>query len=160
MSMRRKHAPNRVNLTLGDISSRMVQDVPSVLVDLLELAVYVYCADQFRGRGGDTMPELGKKWRRAFRFQVPVRCPEVWNRSDVQDLLTGTLGFLSDDDYAFEFVRHPDPVPPGLQHHLDFVGLGGSRLRPGRRHPLLGWPQLLGRRGRQPDRPGPEGGAG
>ena len=117
-----KHAPNHVNLTLGDISSRMVQDVPPVLVDLLELAVYVYCADQFRGRGGDTMPELGKKWRRAFRFQVPVRYPEVWSRSDVQDLLIGTLGFLSDDDYAFEFVPHPDPVPPGLQHHLDLVG--------------------------------------
>jgi hypothetical protein len=88
----------------------------------LELAVYVYCADQFRGRGGDTMPEMGKKWRRRFRFQVPVRCPEVWSRSDVQDLLIETLGFLSDDDYAFEFVRHPDPVAPGLQHHLNFAG--------------------------------------
>jgi 7-cyano-7-deazaguanine synthase in queuosine biosynthesis len=117
-----EHAPNRVNLTLGDISSRMVQDVPRVLVDLLELAVYVYCADQFRGRGGDTIPELGKKWRRTFRFHVPVRCPEVWSRSDVQDLLIETLGFLSDDDYTFEFVRHPDPVPPGLQHHLNFAG--------------------------------------
>jgi hypothetical protein len=31
-----EHAPNRVNLTLGDISSCMVQDVPPVLVDLLE----------------------------------------------------------------------------------------------------------------------------
>ena len=79
-----EHAPNRVNLTLGDISSRMVQDVPPVLVDLLELAVYVYCADQFRGRGGDTMPELGKKWRRTLplpragamsRGLEPVRRP-------------------------------------------------------------------------------------
>ena len=117
-----EHAPNRVNLTLGDISSRMVQDVPPVLVDLLELAVYVYCADQFRGRGGDTMPQLGKKWRRTFRFQVPVRRPEVWGRSEIHDLLIDTLGFLSDDDYAFEFAQHPDPIPPGLQHHLNFAG--------------------------------------
>ena len=125
-----EHAPNRVNLTLGDISTRMVQDVPPVLVDLLELAVYVYCADQFKGRGGDTMPDLGKKWRRAFRFQVPVRCPEVWTRSDVQDLLIETLGFLSDDDYLFEFVPHPDPVPPGLQHHLDFAASADQSFVP------------------------------
>jgi hypothetical protein len=117
-----QHAPNRVNLKIRDISTRMAQDVPPVLADLLELAVYVYCADQFTSRGGDTIPELGRKWRRAFRFQVPVRCPEIWSRSDVQDLLIGTLGFLSDDDYAFEFVRHPEPGPPGLQHHLDFAG--------------------------------------
>ena len=50
-----------------------------------------------------------------------MRCLEVWSQSDVQDLLVGTLGFLSDDDYAFEFVRHPEPAPRGLQHHLDFT---------------------------------------
>jgi hypothetical protein len=116
------HAPNRVNLKVRDISKRMAQDVPPVLADLLELAVYVYCADQFTSRGGETMPELGRRWRRSFRFQMPVRCVEVWSRSDVQDLLVGSLGFLSDDDYAFEFVRHPDPAPRGLQHHLDFTG--------------------------------------
>jgi Queuosine biosynthesis protein QueC len=116
-----QHAPNRVNLKIRDISTRMAQDVPPVLADLLELAVYVYCSDQFTSRGGDTMPDLGRKWRRAFRFQVPVRCPKVWTRSDVQDLLIETLGFLSDDDYAFEFT-HRDPAPPGLQHHLDFAG--------------------------------------
>jgi hypothetical protein len=116
-----QHAPNRVNLKIRDISTRMAQDVPPILADLLELAVYVYCADQFTSRGGDTMQELGRKWRRALRFQIPVRCPEVWTRSDVQDLLVETLGFLSDDDYLFEFARHPDPGPPGLQHHLDFA---------------------------------------
>jgi 7-cyano-7-deazaguanine synthase in queuosine biosynthesis len=115
------HSPNRVNLKIRDFSARMAQDVPPVLADLLELAAYVYCADQFAGRGGDTMPDLGRKWRRPFRFQMPVRCLEVWNRSDVQDLLVETLGFLSDDDYAFEFVRHPEPAPRGLQHHLDFT---------------------------------------
>ena len=55
------HARNRVNLKVGDISPRMAQEVPPVLADLLELAVYVYCADQFTSRGGETMPELGRK---------------------------------------------------------------------------------------------------
>jgi hypothetical protein len=36
-----QHAPNRVNLKVRDISTRMAQDVPPVLADLLELAVYV-----------------------------------------------------------------------------------------------------------------------
>ena len=113
-------SPTRVNLKLGDISTRMVENVPPVLTDLLELAAYIYCADQLTGRGGDTLPDMGKDWRRRFRFRVPVRRPDLWGRSEVQDLLVEALSFLSDDDYAFDFVQHPDPAPAGLQPYLDF----------------------------------------
>ncbi len=113
-------SPTHVNLKLGDISTRMVEDVPPVLTDLLEIAAYVFCADQCTGRGGDTLPEMGKDWRRRFRFRVPVRRPDLWRRLEIQDLLIETLSFLSDDHYAFEFVQQPDPAPAGLQPYLGF----------------------------------------
>ncbi len=110
--------PQKVNLRLGDLCARMVQDVPAVLADLLEVASYVYCADQFTRRGRDGMRSMGAEWRRQFRFIIPVRRPDLWNRRDVIEALCETLGFLSEDAYAFEFVEHRSPAT-GLQPYLD-----------------------------------------
>ena len=41
-----------VHLKLSDISSAMASNVPGVLVDLIELAAYVFAADQAVKRGG------------------------------------------------------------------------------------------------------------
>jgi hypothetical protein len=114
----KKGTAAKVNLQIWDISSRMVQDVPDVLADLLEIASYVYCADQFTKRGNDLMRNMGADWRRSFLFRIPVRRPDLWTSAPVLEALTDTLGFLSEDDYTFDFVRHPDPPP--LQPYLDF----------------------------------------
>ena len=114
----KKGAPAKVNLQIWDISSRMVQDVPDVLTDLVEIASYVYCADQFTKRGTDLMRDMGADWRRHFTFRIPVRRPDLWTSAPVLAALTETLGFLSEDDYTFDFVRHP--ALPSLQPYLDF----------------------------------------
>ena len=46
--------PN-ITLRLEDITRPMVTDVPDVLTDLMEVATYVYCADQLVSRGGEVM---------------------------------------------------------------------------------------------------------
>jgi hypothetical protein len=125
-----KSSPGRVSLKIGDISTRMVEDVPAVLVDLLEVAAYVYCADQCTRRGGTTLAHMGRDWRRRFRFRVPVRCSDLWRRPQVQEQLIGTLSFLSEDDYAFDFVPHPDPSPAGLQPYLDFQDSSAAGFAP------------------------------
>jgi hypothetical protein len=81
------------------------------MLDLLEVATYVYAADQAAARG---RPEdLGSAWRREMRFRIPVRDLGRWSAPELVGPLTETLGFLSEDDYHFEFVRRrPDP-PPG-----------------------------------------------
>src|SRR5215212_7769966 len=66
-------SPARVRLSLDHITVPMVDNVPDVLADLVEIASYVYCADQFTGRGSSKMTHLGEDWRRHFRFVVPVR---------------------------------------------------------------------------------------
>ena len=50
---------SNVSLRIEDISRRMIANVPDVLTDLLEVATYVYCADQLISRGGDAMRALG-----------------------------------------------------------------------------------------------------
>jgi hypothetical protein len=121
-------AANRVNLRINQISQRLAADVPDVLTDLLEIAAYVYCADQFTSRGTTQMAAMGAKWRRRFRFKIPVRRPDVWNRSNLQESLRGTLGFLTEDEFDFEFVTSDQPMP--LQSYLPFEGSGGRTFSP------------------------------
>jgi hypothetical protein len=39
-----------ITLKLEDISKKMVRNVPDLLIDLIEIATYVYCADQATSR--------------------------------------------------------------------------------------------------------------
>ena len=69
-----------ITLKLEDISKRLVRNVPGLLIDLVEIATYVYCADQATSRGGAAQVGMGADWRRSFRFVIPVRNPNHWNR--------------------------------------------------------------------------------
>ena len=72
-----KGSPARVNLELDRLSKRLADNVPDGLVDLLEIAAYVYCADQFTSRGTHRITHMGAAWRRRFRLHIPVRKPEI-----------------------------------------------------------------------------------
>ncbi len=68
------HGPSRnVRLQIGDISKRLLTNIPDVLVDLLEVASYIYAADAAISRGGKADAKMGARWRRNFRFIIPVR---------------------------------------------------------------------------------------
>jgi hypothetical protein len=101
-----------VNLRIDYISRKMLGNVPDLLIDLLEVAAYVYCADQRLVRGSDKLTKFGQDWRRSLHFFIPVRQLEVWQQPDVQELLRNTLGFLSDDSYEFDFRRAETPDQP------------------------------------------------
>lgn len=101
-----------VNLRIDSISRSMVGNIPDLLIDLLEIAAYVYCVDQRIKRGTEMLMDYGKDWRRSLTFSIPVRHPEIWNGEEVQELLVETLGFLSDDSYAFRFRKAEAPVQP------------------------------------------------
>jgi 7-cyano-7-deazaguanine synthase in queuosine biosynthesis len=107
-----------ITLKLDDISKKMVKRVPGLLVDLIEIAAYVYCADRATSRGGLAQVGMGADWRRSFHFIIPVRNPDHWNGRTVLEPLRSTLSFLSDDDYTFEFEQATNPVP--FQDYLEF----------------------------------------
>jgi len=64
--------------------------------DLCEIAAYVYMADKAVPRG------RYEKWTRDLAFLVPVGDPDRWN--SVKEILTNTVGTLSGDNVAFQFV--------------------------------------------------------
>lgn len=111
-------SPNRVNLRIGQISTRLTANIPEVLTDMLEVSAYVYCADQFTARGTTQMTSMGADWRRQFHFKIPVRRLDLWTRPEVGEALRDTLGFLSEDEYHFEFVQSTKSLP--LQSYLPF----------------------------------------
>jgi len=88
-----------ITLKLEDISKKLVQNIPGLLSDLIEIATYVFCADQATSRGGEVQRGMGADWRRDFRFVIPIRNPGHWNRRNVLEALCSTLSFLSDDNY-------------------------------------------------------------
>lgn len=98
-----------VNLRIDCITRPMLANVPDLLIDLLEIAAYVYCADQRLSRGSTRLTSFGESWRRNLDFTIPVRESAIWQQEEVQRLLTETLGFLSDDSYSFEFQKATQP---------------------------------------------------
>jgi hypothetical protein len=102
-------ASANVRLQISDISRRFLTNIPDVLTDLLEVAIYVYAADGAISRGGKVDAQLGARWRRKMRLVLPVRRPNLWSSDPVSSALIETLTFLSEDDYAFEFRPLVDP---------------------------------------------------
>lgn len=108
---------NQLHLKLEHISESMAANLSQQAVDLIEIASYVYCADQMATRGGTKEFEYGEHWRRNFTFSIAVRRPDFWNQKDVRTKLEEVLGFLSDDDYEFRFSKLHDP--PSVQKYLE-----------------------------------------
>ncbi|MBK8210389.1 MAG: 7-cyano-7-deazaguanine synthase [Rhodospirillales bacterium] len=109
----------KVNLQIVDVCSRLSQQLPAVLVDLIEIAAYVYCADQYVTRGTERMSRMGADWRRDFIFHVPVRCRDTWQSEAVLSPLVDVLRFLSEDEYHFEFDEFVNPRDVG--NYFDFA---------------------------------------
>lgn len=118
--------PGDVHLKSGDIPNKLVAPLPARASDLLEIAAYVFTADQAVSRGGDSSFEYGQKWRRNLRFKIPVRDTAFWSDRATLELLTSTLGFLSDDDYEFEFEKNSSPAP--IESYLPFGKSQGNPI--------------------------------
>src|SRR5262245_5595038 len=96
---------SNVHLKIEDVREAMFKDVPPVFLDLIDIAVYVYCADQAITRGGGGIQaggEIGQNWRRTLFFRIPVRKPDIWKSELALSELISTLSFLSEDEYHFE----------------------------------------------------------
>jgi 7-cyano-7-deazaguanine synthase in queuosine biosynthesis len=100
-----------VHVAIEQLTKRTCASLPAEAADLIELAAYVYAADQAVPRGGPASFDYGDRWRRHFRLEVAVRRPDFWRQSAVTDALVDTLSFLSGDDFEFAFSQHPNPPP-------------------------------------------------
>jgi hypothetical protein len=123
-------------IRLHELTRKLLCELPERFVDLLEVASYVYSADQFARRDSLAMPDMGAGWRRSFKFNLAVRDLTFWTRQDVQQQLVSTLGFASDDRYVRLHQASPEKAPTGISR---VFGRGtGDRFRAGRGHAVLG----------------------
>jgi len=102
---------SNITLKISDLTEKMVSNLPDLYTDLLEIATYVYCADQTTTRGGSGAMNVGANWRRNMHFIIPVRRSDFWSRQEVIETIDDTLSFLSDDNYDFRFVELTNPPP-------------------------------------------------
>lgn len=117
-----------VQLRIEDIRDYMMRDVPSAFLDLIEIATYVYCADQATTRGGTGVEEFGANWRRKLFLRIPVRNPDLWRGKALIEPLRATLSFLSEDEYHFDFTDLRSP--PSYQQYLFSADACASDGRP------------------------------
>lgn len=100
-----------VYLKVSNISERLAQNLSALSLDLLEIAAYVYSADQSKTRGGSTFPSDGQNWYRQFELSIPVRHEEIWSDERVTAKLTELLRFMANDDYQFVFRQLEGDYP-------------------------------------------------
>lgn len=88
--------------------------LPDRVLDLLEIAAYVYAADRSVSRGQRRAVEY-QSWSRSFQFRIRVRDREFWNRPEVLKSLQEALVFITGDlSYAFEFYSGHKTAPTNL----------------------------------------------
>jgi 7-cyano-7-deazaguanine synthase in queuosine biosynthesis len=96
--------PN-VTLRLSDITKVLVvRELSSSVIDLLEVATYVWAADQAVHRGDEVGSQGKTQWRRRFEFHIPVRNLDLWRSQTVVTNLTSFLAKLTEDEFAFNFA--------------------------------------------------------
>ena len=118
LSLSMKGSKANVMLRSEDIGRHMLASLPDTLSDLLDVAAYVFCADQLVSRGGDTARRLGRDWRRDLRFIIPVREPDRWSSPEITRSLERLLTFMSDESMRFEFVKAGHSI--GASEYFDF----------------------------------------
>ena len=115
--------PESANVSIG--LDRFVQNVFHLsdrVLDLVELAAYVYCADRMIRRGATNLVEY-HSWARSIHFVVRVRDHDFWQQSSVSGSLANALKFMTGDrEYRFEFQAGHSTPPTNLFDSEEFQG--------------------------------------
>jgi hypothetical protein len=86
-----QNGPANIWPGMENIRQGLWKNVSRRFEDLLEIATYVYAADQATVRGEKDVDTFGASWRRNFEFHLPVREADFWNSSEVKRALSETL---------------------------------------------------------------------
>jgi hypothetical protein len=96
---------------------RFVENVsylPPRVLDLLEIAAYVFAADRYISRGPKVAVEY-QSWSRYLDFHIRVRDHQFWSKARVVELLSDALTFMTGDaEYTFHFEPGHSTPPTNL----------------------------------------------
>jgi 7-cyano-7-deazaguanine synthase in queuosine biosynthesis len=100
--------------------------LPDRILDLLELAAYVFAADRAAFRGAKDAVEY-HAWSRSMFFVVKVRDAAFWNQARVKQKLSAAIRFMTGDfDYSFEFLGGHTTPPASLFDKEEFAITSGG----------------------------------
>lgn len=120
LSYFKKDPECKVNLQLPRFVDQ-VYHLPSRVLDLLEIAAYVFAADRAAHRGPREAVEL-HAWRRTMHFVIRVRDADFWNQDPVRNKLSAALLFMTGDrDYLFDFIPGHSTPPTSLFDREEFA---------------------------------------
>lgn len=92
----------RLNINLPNFV-RSVYNLPDRILDLLELASYVYAVDRNVSRGRIDAVEY-HSWSRSLQLVIRVRDYDFWNSQECSQVLEKTLRFITGDrDFTITF---------------------------------------------------------
>lgn len=98
-----------------------VYHLPDRVLDLLELAAYVFAGDRAAHRGAKDAVEY-HAWLRSMSFVVKVRDVAFWNQPHVKEKLSKALQFMTGDfSYSFDFVGGHKTPPASLFDREEFA---------------------------------------
>src|SRR5260370_39503317 len=90
----RKKCDANVRISLPDFG-RGVYHLPDRILDLLEIASYVFAADRMTSRGRRAALEYSS-WSRSLHFVIKVRDIDFWSQEQVQGKLGNALSFAAE----------------------------------------------------------------
>lgn len=91
------------NITIGYAQFvKDADDLPIRILDLLQIAAYVFCGDRMANRGKRNSVN-NDAWARSFEFHIPVMDMDFWNTDKVKKALNAALTFMT-GDRSFNFV--------------------------------------------------------
>lgn len=93
----------------GFVSS--VYHLPDRVLDLLEIAAYLFCTDRLVDRGSKNAVEYDA-WGRDLHYVIRVRDVKFWSRKEVVDALSEAITWATGDvSHAFTFIPgHATPA--------------------------------------------------
>lgn len=107
-----------MNLSLPDFVLNLYH-LPDRVLDLLELASYVFAADRCISRGRKDAVEY-HSWSRNINLIIRVRDYDFWNKREVAEKLNQLLSFMMGDDFVVNFQPGHQTPPTGLFDKKDF----------------------------------------
>lgn len=109
----KQKAGRNVNLLLPDFV-QSVYHLPDRVLDLLEIAAYIFAADRSVSRGSREAVEY-HSWARDMHFTIKVRDHDFWEHKAVQEKLISALLFMTGDgSYHFDFIPGHSTPPTSL----------------------------------------------
>ncbi len=113
LEYRERFQDRNINIQLPKFV-RDVMHLPPRILDLLEIAGYIFSADRLIPRGSRNSVEY-HNWARGIHFIIKVRDFDFWNNPDTRRKLTDTLLFMTGDkEYHFSFQPGHSTDPAGL----------------------------------------------